>query len=217
MNKKMQVVLSTRSYGKTESSGADLLRSAGLELVYLPGKAPAEEELAELLAQPETVALISGTVPVTEAMIANAPSLKVISMYGVATGHIAVEAARQRGIVVQALPPGSNAEAVADMTWGLMLAVARKISRADALVRSGKWQTLGGVSLYEKTLGILGFGAIGQAVARRAAGFRMRVLAGNHNPEKYQAAAESLGVQLVTLETLLAESDYPHHPRPADG
>jgi phosphoglycerate dehydrogenase-like enzyme len=109
---------------------------------------------------------------------------------------------------VQALPPGSNADAVADMTWGLMLAVARKITRADALVRSGRWQTLGGVSLYEKTLGILGFGAIGQAVARRAVGFRMRVLAGNRNPQKYQPIAESMGVQLVPLETLLAESDF---------
>ena len=211
MTQKMQVVISTRSYGKTESSGADLLRQAGLELVYLPDRhqpgAPAEEELAELLSREETVALLSGTVPVTEAMIANAPSLKVISMYGVSTGHIAVEAARQRGIVVEALPPGSNAEAVADMTWGLILAVARRIPRADALVRSGRWQTLGGVSVYDKTLGILGFGAIGQAVARRAAGFRMRVLAGNHNPEKYQEAAESLGVQLVALETLLAEAD----------
>jgi len=207
MTQKMQVVISTRSYGKTESSGADLLRQAGLELVYLPGKAPAEEELEELLSREETVALVSGMVPVTEVMIANAPSLKVISMYGVATGHIAVEAARQRGIVVGALPPGSNAEAVADMTWGLILAVARQIPRADALVRSGRWQTLGGVSVYDKTLGILGFGAIGQAVARRAAGFRMRVLAGNHNPEKYRPAADSLGAQLVTLDVLLAEAD----------
>jgi D-3-phosphoglycerate dehydrogenase len=182
-----------------------MLRRAGLSLTYLPGKAPAGEELAALMQEPATVALIAGGEPITAQMIRSSPNLKVISMHGAGINHIDLEAARQRNILVRGVP-GGNAEAVADLSLGLMLAVARHIADADAAIRKNEWGTYMGVALYDKVLGIIGFGAIGQAVARRAAGFKMRTLA--YDVIKNEEMARSLNVDYVELEQLLSQSDF---------
>lgn len=136
---------------------------------------------------------------VTEELLSHAPSLRVVANCAVGTDNVDLEACRRRGVVVTNTP-GVLTEATADLTWLLVLAVARRLREGEALVRSGSWDgwkpmELMGSSLEGKTLGVFGFGRIGRAVARRAGAFGMRVLScsGSDGPEAF--------------ERLLAESD----------
>jgi lactate dehydrogenase-like 2-hydroxyacid dehydrogenase len=120
------------------------------------------------------------TDPVDRELIEACPRLRAISNYAVGTDNVDLEAARERGIEV-GVTPDVLTEATADMTFALMLAAARRVVEADAEVRAGEWLTweparLLGRDVQEATLGIIGFGRIGRAVARRAAGFDMEVL-----------------------------------------
>ncbi len=143
-------------------------------------------------------------------MDAAGSSLKVISQYAVGYDNIDVVAATARGIPV-GHTPGVLTEATADMAWALILAAARRVVEGHMYVKAGRWKTwhptlLLGMSVYGATLGIVGFGRIGQAVARRARGFDMRVLAYTRSPSP--EVAQNLGVELVgDLETLLREAD----------
>ena len=143
-------------------------------------------------------------------MDAAGSSLKVISQYAVGYDNIDVAAATARGIPV-GHTPGVLTEATADMAWALILAAARRVVEGHMYVKAGRWKTwhptlLLGMSVYGATLGIVGFGRIGQAVARRARGFDMRVLAYTRSPSP--EVAQNLGVELVgDLETLLREAD----------
>jgi glyoxylate reductase len=124
------------------------------------------------------IAMLSDAIDAS--MIAAAPTLRIIANYAVGYNNIDVAAATRRGIVVTNTP-GVLTEATADLTWALILAVVRRLPEGEALARSGRWtgwaptQLVGG-DLYGKTLGIIGMGRIGQAVARRAAGFSMEVV-----------------------------------------
>jgi glyoxylate reductase len=124
--------------------------------------------------------------------------------------NIDVAEATKRGIAVTLVPP-IVAEATADIHFGLMLAVARRMVEGDKMVRSGKFpgsqsNHLGGVAVFGKTLGLVGAGRIGQATARRARGFGMRIL--YWGPRRKFDAERELGVEHVTLERLLTESDF---------
>ena len=139
--------------------------------------------------------------------IAGAPRLRVISNLAVGVDNIDLDAATRAGIAV-GHTPGVLTEATADLAFGLLMATARRIAEGDRYVRARKWRTWGpatmlGHDVHSSTLGLIGFGAIGQAMARRATGFGMRVLYLKHSPEKRFAGA--IG---VTLPRLLAESDY---------
>jgi lactate dehydrogenase-like 2-hydroxyacid dehydrogenase len=143
-------------------------------------------------------------------MDAAGPRLKVISQYAVGVDNIDLAAARSRGIRV-GHTPGVLTAATADMAFALLLATARRLAEAAAYVRAGQWQTwepmtLLGADLSGATLGIVGLGRIGTAVARRAAGFELRVIA--HDPSATPEHAASVGVALVDLEPLLRESDF---------
>lgn len=200
-----QIVVASRSFGRVSPDGPKMLQQAGFELVYLPGEKSAGDELAELIVVPSVVGVIAGGEPITAEMIARATNLKVIAMHGVGLSHIDQAAAQDRNVIVKAVP-GGNANAVADLTWGLMIAVARKITEADASMRRGEYGKFFGTSVNDKTLGIVGFGAIGQAVAKRASGFDMKVLA--YDVYKNEDAAGRLNAQFAPLDTLLAESDF---------
>lgn len=144
-------------------------------------------------------------------LLAAAPRLRVISNVAVGYDNIDVEAATRRGILVTNTP-GVLDEATADLTWALLLAVARRVVEGDRFVRAGRWRSwsptlLLGTDLYGKTLGIVGMGRIGRAVARRAAGFGMRVLYHNRRPVPPQVEAE-LGAAYAPLDRLLAESHF---------
>jgi glyoxylate reductase len=140
-----------------------------------------------------------------------APGLKIISNLAVGYNNIDVAAATARGIVVTNTP-GVTTEPTADLTLGLILAVARRIVEEDRLTREGKFQYWApmlflGRSVARKTLGIVGFGAIGQAVAKRARGFDMRILY-NRRGRLDEARERELGIEYADFARLLRESDF---------
>ncbi len=139
-----------------------------------------------------------------------APDLKVVSTYSVGYDHIDVEEATKRGIYVTNTP-GVLTEAVADLTWGLILAVARRIVEADNLIKQGGWKGawsptfMLGREVYGKVLGIIGLGRIGTAVARRAKGFNMKVL--YYDRKRREELEKELGVEYRSIEEILKEAD----------
>lgn len=159
------------------------------------------------------VTLLTETID-AEVMEAAGPQLRVISNYAVGFNNIDVKEATRRRILV-CNTPGVLTETTADLAWALIMAVARRVVEADAFMRSGKFAAMGGWSptlflgtdVYGKTLGIVGFGRIGEAVARRARGFDMRVL--YHDVRRRTPDEERrLGVEYRDLEGLLRESDF---------
>jgi glyoxylate reductase len=147
-----------------------------------------------------------------ESILAKCPDLKVISNIAVGYNNIDVAACTRRGIRVTNTP-GVLDDTTADLTWSLLMAAARRIAEADAYVRRGDWKIAFGVQyflgqdIHHATLGIIGMGRIGQAVARRARGFDMRVL--YHNRSRLDGATEkALGATWVDRDTLLAQSDF---------
>ena len=147
-----------------------------------------------------------------EAILAASPELKVISNIAVGYNNIDVPACTKRGIRVTNTP-GVLDDTTADLTWALLMAAARRIAEGDAYVRAGEWKIAFGVQfflgqdIHHATLGIIGMGRIGQAIARRARGFDMRVLYNNRSrlPEADEAA---LGAAWVERDQLLAEADF---------
>ena len=146
---------------------------------------------------------------VNQELLDAAPNLKMVSNYAVGLNNIDLPACTARGIPV-GHTPGVVTEATADTAFGLMLGISRRIHEAARYVDTGQWKDwsptlLIGNDLYGKTLGIVGMGRIGQAVARRAKGFSMRVL--YHNRRQNPGAEQDLGVEYATLDVLLAQSD----------
>ena len=131
-------------------------------------------------------------------------SLKVLSIAASGYDWLDVEAATENGIIVTNAPVREGVEVVADMTWALLLAVTRQVPHYHQRICAGNYERGMGVAAWRKTLGIVGLGNIGRAVARRAAGFEMRVLATEPRPDLSFVAQH--GINLVPLETLLRES-----------
>jgi len=146
-----------------------------------------------------------------EALEAAGPQLKIVAMCGVGYDNVNVVAATKRGVTVTNTP-GVVTEATGDAAWGLMLAATRRIAEADRMLRSSGWgrwtpRFLMGRGMHGKTLGIYGFGRIGQVVARRAKGFEMRVLYYRRN-RLSREEEQALGVEYADKSTMLRESDY---------
>jgi glyoxylate reductase len=148
---------------------------------------------------------------IDEEVLAGAPGLKVVSNVAVGFNNIDVAAARRHGVVVTNTPDVLT-ETTADFAWALLMAAARRVVEADQFARSGQWtrwqwDLLWGNDVHGKTLGIIGFGRIGRAVARRALGFGMRLL--YHDAVRADAAAErELKATYVEPDTLLRDSDF---------
>ncbi|HSN77781.1 MAG TPA: D-glycerate dehydrogenase [Anaerolineae bacterium] len=139
-----------------------------------------------------------------------APRLKVVSQMAVGVDNIDVPACTRRGIPV-GNTPGVLSETTADLTWALLLAAARRVVEGVEYVRAGQWITwsptaLLGPDVHGATLGIVGFGRIGQALARRASGVDMRIL--YHSRQRKPEAEQAMGASYVDLDTLLAQSDF---------
>ncbi|MGO9323776.1 MAG: phosphoglycerate dehydrogenase [Terracidiphilus sp.] len=151
--------------------------------------------------------VVRSAVQVDDALLEHAPKLRVIGRAGVGVDNIDAEAATRRGIVVMNTP-GANAVAVAELTLGLMIALARKVPAANTTMHAGKWEkkNLQGTELRAKTLGILGLGRIGLEVAKRARGFGMEIM--GTDPFVSPSLARENGIALVPVEELLASSDY---------
>ena len=148
---------------------------------------------------------------VDDEVLGACPGLKVVANVAVGYNNVDVGAARRRGVVVTNTPDVLT-ETTADFAWALLMTAARRVVEADQYVRSGqwrvwKWDLLWGVDIHGKTLGVVGFGRIGRAVARRGQGFGMRVL--YHDTVRADADAErELNASPTDLETLLRESDF---------
>lgn len=202
-----KVFVTALSFSRYAPEPKKLLEEQGLELVWNDKDRPlTEEEMIEaVLRRRPLLALLVGVDPVTERVMEAAPELKVIAKHGVGVDNIDIAAARRRGIVVTNAP-GSNTQAVADLVWGLLLAVARGIPQADRITRQSRWDRVVGCEVWEKTIGIIGTGRIGLAVAHRARGFHMRILA--YDPWPNTEAATQLGIIYTSLDDLLRESDF---------
>ena len=185
-------------------AGLALLQQQGCVLTFLRAADDAAE-VERLMAANRFDAVISRTAQLSAAAIAACPSLKVISKHGVGVSNIAVDAATHRGVPVY-VTPGANAQSVAELTLGLMLAAARRIAHLDQELRAGRWtRAQDGLQLAGRRLGLLGFGQVGQRVARVAQALGMEVHA--HDPMLHGPSPVP-GVQLhATLDTLLPVSD----------
>jgi len=169
------------------------------------------EELAQRL-QGASGAMATVMDRFDEPLLAKCPGLRVISNIAVGYNNVDVPACTKRGIRVTNTP-GVLDDTTADLTWALLMAAARRIAEADAYVRRGDWKIAFGVQyflgqdVHHATLGIVGMGRIGQAVARRARGFDMRVIYNNRSrlPEADEAR---LGARYVERDELLAQSDF---------
>lgn len=184
---------------------------AGAGQVVCP-QGPLTADAAPGLLRDADALLISPFDRLTAAMIAAAPRLKWVSSISAGLDHIDLEACRARGIAV-ANAPDATTEPTADLAFALILATARQLPAADRMVRQGEWprarEPFWGLDIHHRTLGIVGLGRIGQAVARRAAGFSMRVVYHNRRPVAADAlpAGSAPPPQWLSLEALLRESD----------
>ncbi|MCI0541026.1 MAG: phosphoglycerate dehydrogenase, partial [Verrucomicrobiales bacterium] len=178
-----------------------LQQRADLKVTVLP-KRLCEAELLPLVADVEAMVVRSET-KVTRNVMEAAPRLRVVGRAGVGTDNVDVESATQRGIVVMNTP-GGNTISTAELTFSMLMALARKIPQAHLSMKAGEWnrKAFQGVELYNKTLGILGMGRIGSEVARRAIAFGMRVLA--YDPYLALSKAKALQVELVELDEIYA-------------
>ena len=194
-------------------SAADLLRAEGWKVAARAGRA--DDALAADLEDADGVIVRSAT-RVDADLIAAAPQLRVIARAGAGVDNVDIEAASRRGILVLNAP-GANSVSVAEHTCALMLALARSVSHADALMKDGRWEkkSLQGAELRGKTLGVVGLGRIGQEVVRRARAFEMRIVA--HDPYVPAQAASDLDVELVSLELLCERADFISLHAPATG
>lgn len=189
-----------------DPAALERLRAAAAVAVWPGEMPPPASKLRTALADADAV-LSMITDKINASAIAGAPRLRVISNLGVGVDNIDLEAATRAGIAV-GHTPGVLTEATADLAFGLLMTTARRIAEADRHVRAGRWRTWGpmtmlGCDVHSSTLGLIGFGAIGQAMARRAMGFGMRVLYLKHPSSKRIAGAAA-----VSLPRLLAESDF---------
>jgi D-3-phosphoglycerate dehydrogenase len=193
----------------------DPLRHAGwsIRTHRWPGGRPPEEEVLEFV-QGNDAVIASSSERYTRSVIERADTLKHIARWGVGFETVDVPAATDNGVLVTTTQ-GANHWAVADLTFGLMLALARRIVELDAVARTGRWHRPPGRDVWRKTLGIIGLGRIGKGVAQRASGFEMRVLAFEPVPDL--DFCKRWNVELLeTLEDLFRQSDFVTVHAPGD-
>ncbi|MBF0567789.1 MAG: phosphoglycerate dehydrogenase [Nitrospirae bacterium] len=183
--------------------GVEILRSASLEVDVKTGMTP--DELKACIGQYDGIVIRSAT-KLTADVIECAKNLKVIGRAGSGLDNVDKAAATSKGIVVMNTP-GGNTITTAEHTIALIVSLVRKIPQATQSMKSGKWEKkkFMGVELFDKTLGVLGFGNIGSQVAKRALGLGMRVIC--YDPFLNEDLASNLGIKKVSLDELFAGSD----------
>ena len=199
------VLITARTMNETGAHALKLLRDAGCNVIIPPKAGPLPEaEIHALI--PNMDAVLASMDKFTDKVLSSpeAKSLKLISRWGVGYDAVDIPAATRNGIVV-AYCPGVLNEAVADYAFSLLCTIARRIHEGHIDMRNGIWKSLWGHDIHGKTLGILGCGRIGLAMARRGTGFGMRLLA---HDICANAEAEKLGVRFVSLDELLSQSDF---------
>ena len=203
---------------RIRDAGLDLLREAGVELRVWPGPENARPGREEVLegARWADVLLSLLTEPIDRQVMAANPHLRGVANFAVGFDNIDIPVATELGVPVSNTP-GVLTDTTADLTWALLLSAARNVVSGDAYMRGGRYEVWGpnlllgedvsrGGDGRPKVLGILGFGRIGQAVARRALGFDMRVLA--HDPFAREAIEAHAQAEWAEFDDLLRESDF---------
>lgn len=198
-----KVLMTTPKFLEFESFVREYLRDNNCEVVeHQQHRVMNEARLQEIIGPAN--GLITGLEPVTERVLAAAPNLKVVSAGGVGYDHIDLDAATRHGVAV-CICAGCNNHSVAELTFGLLLGLARQIYTADRAIRAGEWTRVTGPELWGKTIGIVGLGRVGKSVGLLARGFGMRVLAADIVWDITFANEHQLSY--VPLPRLLAESD----------
>lgn len=202
--KDARILVSATSYGKNDPRLKTELEAQVASVIYNPtGKPLTSQQLAELL--PGVDGFIAGLDVIDRAALEKADRLKVIARYGVGVDNVDLAAAREMGITVTNTP-GANSVSVAELALTLILSLARQIPEAVSAVHEGKWPRLGGLTLENKTIGLLGLGAIGKQLARRLQGFDCRIMA--YDPYADPNFAREFGVELAGMDKVVATADF---------
>lgn len=209
----LRVLMALHHLGERVTPYVRRLEREGFEVIRNPvGRCLTEDELVEIL--PGIFATIAAIEPYTDRVFEAARDLKIVARYGVGYDQVDVAAATRHGVAV-AMAFGTNHEAVADSTLTLMAAMVGNVIQHHLTVSRGGWGMEIHPGLWRATVGIVGLGRIGKAVARRCRGFEMRILAYDAVPDV--AFAQDNGIHLVPLDRLLREADIvtlhaPHTP-----
>jgi D-3-phosphoglycerate dehydrogenase len=206
----LNVLIGCAGFALASRKPVEMMQDAGLR-IYEPDYAPGElnenvPEFCRIIKNMDGL-IVSGAEKVPRSVIKAADRLKIITVRGAGYDGIDLKAATESGILVTR-NPGTNTKAVADMTIGLMVSVCRRIGWMDRGIREGRYADLRVITydMYEKTLGIIGLGRIGKAVALRAKGFDMTIL--YHDIVEYADFSEKHGIRKVPMKTLLKDSDF---------
>lgn len=199
-----KVLISQANLAHVDGAHVRVLRDAGFEIVY-PARAVqlTEEDLLREL--PEVSAVLAGSEPYTRRVLEAAPLLRVIARAGVGCDAVDVSAATERSVVVT-FTPGANREAVAEHVFALMLNLARKVGAQHRALQAGQWPRRPVLSLRGRTLGIVGLGHAGKAVAVRAGVFGLHLLA--HEPFPDEDFVAQHRITLLPLEQVFSQSDF---------
>ncbi len=199
-----KVLIGLANYSRFNKDGLNRLLEHGFEVIENPhGRPYTYEELLEAVGDVDAV--IADSERWDEGAFRAAPKLKVIARYGTGMDTVDVEAAKRHGVIVTNCP-GLNAPTVAEQAISLLLSIARSIPQLNADARQGKWTRTIFHEIGGKTIGILGFGAIGQTVAKKLSGFEAKFIAYDKFPNL--EAAKALNVEMAGFEDVLKNSDY---------
>jgi D-3-phosphoglycerate dehydrogenase len=203
-SKKPKILIADYDFGEVEIE-QKLIESAGMELI--PAQCKSEQEVIN--AAKDAHGILTQYSALTEKVISTLPHCKVISRYGTGVDIVDVDAATRKGIQVTNAPSNWCSDEVADHAVALLLAAIRKIKTYDKATRQNTWHWKSGQPIYrirDSVLGLLSFGSIARGVAKRMAGFGVRVHV--HDPFKSEEKIRKLGAVPVTFDQLLEESDY---------
>jgi len=197
-----KVLITSRSFGQIDDESECLLKEAGFDIIRLKNDFD-RQEFAQMVQNCD--ALVIGGHRFEPEDMQKAKKLKIICKHGAGLDNIPLKEAARLGIAVTNVP-GANSGAVADLTMGLMLCLARKVIASANYVQAGVWKPCMGEDVFGKTLGLLGFGAIARNVAQRAGGFSMNVL--TYDPYVTQVTEDLPHVKLASMKDVLVQSDF---------
>ena len=202
---KFTVLVETRPFCAFNTAPLNKLKNSGMRVIDLRGSGVEDDDFIKALKQADAV-LCGNDLQVTEDLFDLAPKVKVIAKLGAGLDTVDIDAASRHGAVVFHTP-GANNQAVADHTFALILSLARRIPYCDQSLREKRWEhtKIMGVEIWQKTIGIIGLGAIGRCVALRAKGFQMKVVA--CDPYWPAGFADQEGIEQMPLDELLKVAD----------
>ena len=203
--KKITALIEARPFCIFDSGPMEKLKKEGINIIDMRGSGIDDAKFIEALKNVDAV-VCGNDLLVNDEMLDMAPRLKAVAKMGVGLDTVDIKAVSNHNAIVFNTP-GANNQAVADHTFGLILSLARKIVLCDKSLRDKRWEhtKIIGIEIWQKTIGLIGLGAIGQCVALRAKGFQMKVVA--YDPFWPEEFAEEHGIEKIKIDDLLKTSD----------